>query len=176
MSESAVRAFADERRFAVATRERWLAQAPADRDVLLALATRLRLGENQFRDLLDDLTAIAARQATDLATIVSAPTLQSVLARSLGRNEAIKALKAALRRLRYPQLDTAEQRLAALGKQLHLPSGVRVELPENLDGEQLVLTLRASSAAALRAQVAAAAVALQGAALDEMFAVLEGRW
>jgi hypothetical protein len=176
MSESAVCAFADARRFAAATRARWLAQAPADREVLLALATRLHLGENQFRDLLDDLTAIAARQGTDLAAIVRAPTVEGVLARPLGRNEAIKALKAALRRLRYPQLVGAEQRLAALAKQLRLPAGVRVELPENLDGEQVMLTLRAGSATDLRAQATAVARALQGAALDEMFAVLEGQW
>lgn len=176
MSESAVRTFAAERRFAAATLQRWLEQTPADSEALLGLAVRLRLGENQFRDLLDDLTAIAARQGVGLAAIVNDAALQAVLARARGRNEAIKAFKAALRRLRYPQLSGAEQRLAGLGKQLRLPAGVRVELPENLDGEHVVLTLRAGSAAELRAQAGAVALALQGAALDELFAVLEGRW
>lgn len=176
MSESDVRAFASERRFKAALLQHWLAQAPADRDALLELAALLRLGENQFRDLFDDLTAIAARQGGGLAPIVNGTALRAVLTRPLGRNEAIKAVKQALRRLRYPQLSAAEHRLDGLGKQLHLPSGVRVELPENLDGEHVVLTLRARSAAELRAQAGAVAVALQGAALDELFAVLEGRW
>ncbi len=176
MSESAARAFADARRFAAATRERWLALAPADRDALLEIAERLRLGENQFRDVLDDLTAIAARHGAALASIARGPELMAVLARPLGRNEAIKAVKQALRGLRYPQLERAAERLAALGKQLQLPAGTRLEVPEHLEGEHLAVTLRARSAAELRAQASALAQALQRDALDEMFAVLEGRW
>jgi hypothetical protein len=176
MSESAVRAFAEARRFAAATRERWLALAPADRDALLEIAERLRLGENQFRDLLDDLTAIAARHGVALGAVARGQEMAAVLARPLGRNEAIKAVKQVLRGLRYPQLERAAERLAALGKQLQLPAGVCIELPEQLEGEHLAVTLRARSAAELRAQARAVTQALQGDALDEMFAVLEGRW
>jgi hypothetical protein len=176
MSESAVRAYAAEKRFAYATLERWLAYADGDRDALLDLAIRLRLGENQLRDLLDDIAAITARQGGGAAALLHDEALRAVLEQPLGRNEAIKALKQALRRLRYPQLNAAEQRLARLGKTLRLPAGVRLELPENLEGEHIALTLRASSAAELRAQAGALAAALRGEALDEMFAVLEGRW
>ena len=176
MSESAARAFAESRRFAAATRERWLALAPADRDALLEIAERLRLGENQFRDVMDDLSAIAARRGVSLASIAGGAELADVLARPLGRNDAIKAVKQVLRGLRYPQLERAAERLAALGKQLRLPAGARIELPEHLEGEHLAVTLRARSAAELRAQASAVAQALQRDVLDEMFAVLEGRW
>src|SRR5262245_7808444 len=116
MSESAVHAYAAEKRFAAGLLERWLAQAPADRDALLDVATRLRLGENQLRDVLDDLTAIAARRASDIATLLRGAELRAILDRSLGRNEAIRALKQGLRRLRYPQLDAAERQLTDLVK------------------------------------------------------------
>lgn len=174
MSESAVRTYAAEKRFAAALLSRWLAQPASDRDALLDLATRLRLGENQLRDILDDLVAIGARRNCAIAAVLSEATVRTVLARPLGRNEAIKALKQALRRLRFPQLSTAEQRLADLARALALPSGVRVELPDNLEGEQIGVMLRARSAAELRAQAAALAAALQGGTIDEMFAVLEG--
>src|SRR5262245_1618753 len=176
MSESAVRAYAAEKRFAAATVARWLAHAPSDRDALLELATRLRLGENQLRDMLDDLAAIGARRGCGIATVLDDADLRVVLARPLGRNEAVKALKQVLRRLRYPQLSAAERRLAELVRSLRLPAGVSFTLPENLEGEQVAVTLRARSATELRAQSAALTAALHGAVVDELFAVLGGRW
>jgi hypothetical protein len=176
MSDSAVRAYATEKRFGAATLERWLAQPAVDRGALLELAARLRLGENQFRDVLDDLVAIGARQGCGVASIVSGEELRAVLARPLARNEAIKALKRLTRRLRYPQLSAAEERLAALGRTLRLPAGVGLGLPENLEGEHISLTLRARSAAELRAQTRAVAAALHGSVIEEMFALLEGEW
>ena len=156
--------------------ERWLAQPATDRDALLELARELLLGENQLRDVLDDLTAIAARRGSDAASVLRDATVRAVRARGLGRNEAIRALKQALRRLRYPQLSAAEQRLAERVKALRLPAGVQVELPENLEGERIGLILRARSAAELRAQADAVVAALRGATIEEMFAVLGGEW
>ncbi len=176
MSEPGVRAYAAEKRFSAATLARWLAQPPVDRDALLELAARLRVGENQLRDILDDLAAIGSRHGCGIASLLQRDDLRAVLGRPLARNEAIKALKQALRRLRYPQLSTAEQRLATLGTSLRLPAGVRIELPENLEGEHIAVTLRARTAAELRAQARAVAAALGGSAVDEMFALLEGHW
>jgi hypothetical protein len=176
MSESAIRAYAVEKRFAAGLLARWLAQPADDRDAVLELATHLRLGENQLRDVLDDLAAIGARRACGIAAVLRDEALRGVLARSLGRNEALKALKRTLRRLRYPQLSSAEQHLAELARSLRLPSGVRVELPENLEGEHLAVTLRARTATELRAQARAVAALVQNQAVDEMFAVLGGEW
>lgn len=176
MSESQVRAYAAAKRFGGALLERWLAQPPVDRDALLALAEQLRLGENQLRDVLDDLTAIGARRTCGPSAVLGIDAVRAVLARPLGRNEAIRALKQALRRLRYPQLSAVEADLAQRVKALRLPAGVRVELPENLEGEHLAVTLRASSAAELRGQAAAVAAALRADTLDEMFALLGGHW
>jgi len=176
MAESAVRAYAADKHFAPATLERWLALPAAGRDALLDLCVRLRLGENQFRDVLDDATAIAARHTTTVAAIVTGAEIAAVLARGQGRNETIKALKTALRRLRYPQLVVAEQRLRELARALRLPAGIDVVLPENLEGDAVTMTLRGRSAAELRAQARALAAALAGTEIEEMFAVLEGRW
>lgn len=176
MSESAVRTYAAEKRFTAATLERWLAQPPVDRAALLELAARLRLGENHLREVMNDLAAIGSRRACGIAAVLQGDDLRSALDQRLARNDAIKTLKQALRRLRYPQLSSAERRLAELGRTLHLPAGVRLELPENLEGEHIAVTLRAGSAAELRVQAQAVAAALQGGAIDEMFTVLEGRW
>jgi len=173
-SDRAVRAYAAEKRFAAATLERWLAQPAETRADLLDIAERLHLGENQFRDVLDDLLAIAARRGSAIADVLRAEELRAVLARPLGRNEAVKAVKAVLRRLRYPQLTAAERRLAALAKSLRLPTGSAVELPDNLEGEHIAITIRARSAAELRAQARGVAASLEGSAIEEMFALLDG--
>lgn len=174
MTDDAVRAYAREKHFAAATRERWLRQPAPDRNALLELARQLRLGENQFRDVLDYLEDIAAREGCGLAAVLASPAVRGVLERDRGRNEAIKALKDALRRLRYPQLAAAEEKLVALVKRLHLSAGVRVEFPQNLEGEEVTVTVRARSAAELRARAAAIAVALQAPEVDEIFRVLAG--
>lgn len=175
MTESAVHAYAAEKHLGAGLVERWLALSAPDRDALLALAVRLRLGENQVRDVLDDLRAIAARRSTSIADILAGGDVGAVLARDLGRNEAIRAVKIVLRRLRYPQLEAAERRLKELVTSLRLPAGVAVTLPEHLEGDALSVTLRGRSAAELRAQAHAVVAALDSAAVDEAFAVLEGR-
>jgi len=173
-TESAVRAYAAARQFASVTLERWLAQPAEDRAALLDLADRLRLGENQFRDAFDDLVAIGARRGCGIAEVLRADELRTVLARQLGRNEAVKAVKSVLRRLRYPQLTAAEQRLAALGKSLRLPAGVSIEWPHDLEGEHIAIAMRAASAGELRAQARRVVAALEGGAIEEMFALLDG--
>lgn len=176
MSESAIRAYAANKRFGGETLARWLACSAADQGTLLALVERLRLGENQVRDLLDALQAIGARRRCTFADIVSDAAVQGVLSAGHGRNETLHQLKQVLRRLRFPQLVAAETRLASLVRGLGLPAGVTVTLPENLEGDDIVVAVRAGSAPELRRRLAALNGAMAGAALDEMYELLAGKW
>jgi hypothetical protein len=176
MSEDAVRAYAAGKHFSAATVERWLAHDAAGRDALLSVAERLRLGENQFRDVLDAAEDVAARKGSGVASVLGGAEVNLALSADLGRNEAIKALKNTLRRLRFPQLSAAERRLEGLVAGLGLPAGAVVELPQNLEGEELCVTLRARSAAELRARAQGLAAALGRAEVDQIFAVLGGEW
>jgi hypothetical protein len=176
MSETAVRAYVRERRFSSATSNRWLQQNAADRDAMLALAERLRLGENQFRDLLDQLQDVAVRQRSSVAAVLENDPLADVLRRTLGRNEMVKALKQCLQRLRYPKLTATEDRLKQLVRCLGMPPGVEVLLPENLGSSCLSFTLRVSSPDELDRCAAALATAARGAEMQEIFRVLEGDW
>lgn len=174
--EAAVRAYAREKHFAEGLLRRWLAIDAAGRDALLLLAERLRLGENQLRDFFDQLEDIAARRACSLALVLQEPVVGEVLEQSRGRNQAIRALRSVLRRLRYPQMDQVEGRLRQLVKALRLPAGVQLELPQNLEGEHLSVTLRARSPVQLRAQAQAVLTAVEAAEIDEIFRTLEGNW
>lgn len=176
MPDAAIRAYARAKHFSPATLERWLGCTPSDRQALLSIAEALRLGENQFRDVFDQAQQIAARRQSDVAEVLSMTPIHDVLARGLGRNEAIRALKQSLRRLRYPQLAATEARLASVTKSLGLPPGVEVRFPENLEGEEISLHLRAKSAAQLRERVASLTSAMERAEVDEIFRVLGGDW
>jgi hypothetical protein len=176
MPEAEILAYAHAKRFGAGTTRRWLGCGDAEREALLVLAERLRLGENQFRDVLDQLEDIAARRGLGLAAVLAEAPLRQVIEGNLGRNEAIRALKLLLRRLRYPQLVESERRLAELARGLGLPAGVRVVPPENLEGDHLCVTLRARSAKELRAQARALAIASEKHEIDEMFERLGGNW
>lgn len=172
-SADGIRAFAAARRFSATTVERWLRFAERDRVVLLRLAERLRLGENQFRDLLDWSEEIAVRERCSVADVWQREALTSVLARPLGRNEMIVAVKAALRLLRFPQLAAAEARLAELIRRLKLPRAIQVRLPEHLEGNEVRIELAGRSAAALRDHAAALQRALDAPLVEEIFRALE---
>jgi hypothetical protein len=176
MAEQDVRTYAEAKHFGPSMLERWLAKRPSDRDALLDFALRLRLGQNQFRDLLNLLEDIAARQGSGLREVIASPPVVAVMSRDLGRNEAIKAIKTVLSRLRYPQLSEIESRLAALVQSIHLPRGARVEFPANLEGEHVSVILSAAGSAELRAQANALMSALEGPEVDQIFALLEGDW
>jgi hypothetical protein len=176
MSDDAVRAYAAGKHFGAASLERWLAHDEAGRLALLAVAERLRLGENQLRDVLEAAEDVAARQGSSLAAVLTGKEVSTALGAEVGRNEAIKGVKNALRRLRYPQLSAAEGRLKGLIGKLGLPAGVSAEAPPNLEGENLTVTLRARSAAELRARAAGVVGALNGPEVDEIFAILGGEW
>jgi hypothetical protein len=176
MLEMAIQAYAHTKRFSPATLERWLGCTRSDREALLSIAEALRLGENQFRDVFDQAQEIAARRQCSMAEVLAAGPIRDVLARGLGRNEAVHALKQSLRRLRYPQLAAVEERLAGMTKALGLPSGVELRFPDNLEGDEISLHLRAKSATQLRERVARLTSAMQRVEVDEIFRLLEGDW
>jgi hypothetical protein len=176
MSEEAINTYTQAKHFGAPTVARWLQCGQADQDALLEIAEALRLGENQFRDVFDQAQEIAARRQCSMGEVLRTQPVRDVLARGLGRNDALRALKQSLHRLRYPQLAAVEERLAGMTKGLGLAPGSEFRFPENLEGEEVSLHLKAKSAAQLRQQVQRLATALQRPEVDEIFRLLEGDW
>lgn len=174
MPEQRILDFAGGKRLTRTMLDRWLALSRADAEALLGVAERLRLGENHLRDVLDCAEDIAARSASSVAEVLGRPEVSGLLVSGLGRNEGLKAVKDALRRMRFPRLSATEDRLRELAKRLQLPRAVDIAFPENLQGVELTLTLRGCSAEELRANASAVAQALQRAEVEEMFRLLGG--
>lgn len=168
-----ITAFASGRRYRQATIERWLALDDADGAAVLGIAGELRLGENQLRDLWQWAEEIAAREGDSLAEVLNRPAVVGALRQPVGRQDQLKLVKAALRRLRFPMLSTTEDRLRVLLRELKLPPSIRVDLPEFLEGDGVRIELRASSASALRQAATALLVAADSATCAELFHLLD---
>lgn len=170
--EAAFRAFAAERRYGPSTVDRWLRLVPVDRAAIVELARELRPSENQLRDLWDWAEEIAQHDRSSLAVVLAGEALVAVRRRPISRNDKLKLLKAALRRLRFPQLAGVEDRLAALVRELGLPASVRVVLPDFLEGDTVRVEITAGSAPALRAAAERVLAATQTAACTAIFDLL----
>src|SRR5262249_25042258 len=127
--KAAIVAFAQQRGFRDARGiERWLRLDAADASALLRFAEELRLGQNQLLGLWDWMDEIAARDATAVSVVLEHDAIRAARRREVGRSDKLKLLKAALHRLRYPQLSAVRDRIARLIAELGLPRSVRVVL------------------------------------------------
>lgn len=170
--ERDVRAYATERGFRGETIERWIRLSAEDGAALWELTRELRLGENQLRDLWEWAEEIAARDQRTLAATLAGDSLGAARRAPGGRHERLKAFKMSLRRLRFPSLARAEDRAAALIASLELPAGVRLSVPEFLEGDQVRAEIIASDAASLAAAARRLVDAATSPACEEIFELL----
>ncbi len=170
--EAAFRAVAAARKYSDVTVDRWLRLSPDDGAVVLALAQELRLGDNQLRDLWEWAEEIAARDGTSLVQVLAAEPIDAARRRTVGRNDKLKLIKGALRRVRFPQLAAVEDQLGRLIDELGLPPSVRVTLPDFLEGDELRVEITARSAAALRDAAARLLAASESPACSALFELL----
>ena len=158
--------YAKEGQIKPATVERMRVLGRESCDAVVDLLVPLKVSENQLRDFLDLREDTAARRGATVADVLTDDEIEAVRRREIGRSDKIKALKACLRRLRYPQLSAALDTIELLKREMELPRSCTLELPENLEGDEVVVTLRASSVAQLRSRVDALQRALGGERLD----------
>jgi len=170
--DTTFRSLAADRRYGSATLERWAALAPDDAAALLQLVRDLRPSENQLRDLWNWIDEIARRDQRTPAAVLTSEFAAKAWRRPLGRNDRLKLIKNALRRLRFPQLSAAEERLATLIGALGLPRQVRVVLPEFLEGDSVRIEITADSVTSLHAAATALSTAATTPACEQLFALL----
>jgi hypothetical protein len=168
----AIRKLASNRRYGPATLARWLGLGAADRAGLLALAEMLRPSENQLRDLWEWAEEIAQRERQSLAAVLAHPSVQTAGRRAVGRNDKLRLIRAALRRLRFPTLAAAEARARDLIHHLGLPASVRITIPEAFEGDELRVEIVARSSTELRAAVTSLQHAAGSSTCEQLFAVL----
>jgi hypothetical protein len=175
MSDEHIHQYAQEKGFHPLTVNRWLSWTVADKEALLALALRIRPGENHVRDLIDWLEEISLRDGLGVRDILATRPISEIETDPrLGRADKLKRIKNQLRRLRFPRLSEIEDRLEAHIRQLKLKPRIRLSVPSGLEGAKLQVELEASTQGELQILIRELAAAAQSASMNEIFALLNG--
>jgi hypothetical protein len=169
-----ITAYAGQKHLSAQTLGRWQAWAPEGQTALLALAEKLQLGENQLRDFLDWSEEISSRDGAAIHEILARPEVRRPLDAQLSRNDKLKAVKDALRRLRYPQLSHLEGELRAAVKALDLGGRVRVSFPPALAGDEVTIEVKARSVSELDESLSLLRQRIDEGALQHIFDLLAG--
>jgi hypothetical protein len=138
-----IAAYAHEKRLSPQTLARWKAWNEEDQIALLTVAQELQLGENHLRDFLDWLEEITARDGGAVRELLTRTEIHQPLQSTVSRNDKLKAVKEALRRIRYPRLSRLEEDLRVAVKALDLGNRIQVSFPPTLEGEEITVELKA---------------------------------
>jgi hypothetical protein len=168
-----VRSHAATRRLDARLVARWLSWPPLDGAALLGVAENLGLGANQIGDFMTWLEEIRARDGTSPGEVLGTPEVRGLLAARLGRGDKLKRLKALVRARRFPRLAAAERALEAAVRDLALGAGVAVRFPPGLDGDEVIVELRARRVDELRGASARLQAAVNGGGFDRVFDILD---
>ncbi|GIW41110.1 MAG: hypothetical protein KatS3mg076_1687 [Candidatus Binatia bacterium] len=164
-----IREFARARAYPDSLLERWLGMQARDAGALWRVASALRLGPNHWRDVAEWAEEIALREGGTVADVLERAEVREAWEGRPARNEALRSLRAVLRKLRFPRLAACEERIRAALRDLGLPPHVRVRLPEYLRDAELTLEIRASDAAALSRAVRSLEAALADGRWSKVF-------
>jgi len=161
--------YAQLKRLNLQTLARWQAWAEADQAALWEIVYELQIGENHLRDFLDWCEESSLRDEQTIASLLARPEIRQPLAAKLGRNDKLKVVKEALRKIRYPRLSRLEDELRATVKALDLGGRVRVSLPPSLEGDEITVEIKAKSAKELSDSLKKLQQRLEDGAIQRLF-------
>ncbi|HEV8715043.1 MAG TPA: hypothetical protein VGX03_19710 [Candidatus Binatia bacterium] len=166
-------AYAQHKHLSAQTLARWQAWTEEDQAALLMLAEELQLGENHLRDFLDWLEETVLRDGGTIRGVLSQPEVSRPLATKLSRNDKLKAVKDALRKLRYPRLSRLEEDLKSAVKALDLGGRVRVSFPPSFEGDEVMVEITARNVKELDDSVTRLRRRLDDGGLQQIFNLLD---
>jgi hypothetical protein len=145
-----IAAYAQLKRLSPQTLSRWQVWTETDQAALWEIVYELQLGENHLRDFLDWCEESSLRDGQTIAALLARSEIRQPLTAKLGRNDKLKVVKEALKKIRYPRLSRLQEDLGAAIKALDLGARVRVSLPPSLEGDEITVEIKARNAKELR--------------------------
>ena len=149
----------------------------SERGFFEQLVTRLRPSANFLRDVLDLVEQIAGKERIQLAALTAELGETSAMQEEsrLGPKDRQRELKKCLERRRFPETARIETALVERQRGLAKDTGLRVQYPDDLEGDSLTLTLQFSSSQKLGEMSRAIEQLAADPRLEEMFSLLKGR-
>ncbi len=166
-------AYAQRKHLSPAICDRWQAWQAEDQAALLAYAEELQLGENQLKDFLDWLEEIALRDETAIQAVLGQIEIRSALASPGSRHDKLKAVKTALRKMRYPRLTQLEASARAAVQALDLGRSVQISFPPAFEGDEITVTFRARNTSELQERLSRLQQRVDDGGFQHMFDVLD---
>lgn len=153
------------------------ALGPVERGFFERLVRLLRPSANFLRDVLDLVEQIAGKERVSVAVLAAELDRAAVLEETnrLAPKDRQRELKKILERRRFPETARIESALNERQRALVKDTGLRVQYPEDLEGDSLTLELHFSSVQELHAMSGAVERLATDPRLDEIFALLKGR-
>jgi hypothetical protein len=127
--------------------QKWLALDERGRARLLEIAENLKMHTGQVVAAITLLEEIAIREGRDAGEILASPSLRRVLNSAGSGPGRARTLLDELRRLRYPRLRRAVERLAKEVAALKLPPGIKIVLPHDLASDEVRVEIVAHGSA-----------------------------
>jgi hypothetical protein len=152
--------------------QKWLALDEPGRTRLLELAEGLRMHTGQFITAFGLLEEIAVRESRPLEEVINLPSLRRTLDSPGSGPRRARLMLDELRRLRYPQLQRAGERLAEETAAIKLPPGIRIVLPRDLGSD--VMRIEISAHGSLEMEQLLASLITKSSELVRLAAMLSG--
>ncbi|MBP9839340.1 MAG: hypothetical protein KBC84_11610 [Proteobacteria bacterium] len=132
---------------------------------------------NSLRELFSLLKQISTRDKISLSQILSTSPLSNYLENNskLSPKDKLKKIKQELQDLRYPESAKLKNDLHELSKTLLKSHGIKLHLPEQLEGDCLTLELSFSSENQLKEQTQKLSALSGDENLTKLFAMLKGK-
>jgi len=135
----------------------------------------LKLSENHLREVMDWGEEIALRDGAAIATIFAAKSIDDIATDPrLGRADKVKRIKETLRRLRFPRMAQAEDRIDDKIRALKLQPEIRVTVPAGLEGGRVQVEFSVTSQQDFKRLAEKLAAAAETSLIGEIFALLGG--
>ena len=136
-----IRACAESRHLDDAHTETWLAMLTPSRLALLDYAERLKLRTGQLAAAIDLLDEIEVREGIAPAQILARDDLRRICTNNGSTPWRAAAFIEALRKIRFPRLQIAIDRLESEIAALRLPASIAVVLPKDLGSDELMIRI-----------------------------------
>lgn len=168
--------FLDERQIDGAFRDELLSLQPREILAVIRLVRALRPSENTLRELFHVCREIAIRDGVLISDILAHPDITTLLANDcqLSRKERKRRIDELLNRRRFPETTRIREELSSCVRQLATDVGLRIVVPEDLEGDTVQVTVQLSGPgdAATVAEKFAALSAHDG--FPQLFRLLRG--
>lgn len=146
-----------------------------DREQIIKIISHLGPSANTLRALLRLAEEIAQRDSQSLAEVIGDSSISAILSNDkIGRKDRQFKIISALEMKRYPERGRLQARVDANVKRLVRDFGVQVKVPDELEGDTLLISLKARSGEELNEKIASLADIGNHPACREIYAILLG--